>query len=80
MLSNLKQELLDKITATEDENLLLLIKTDIEYFTREGAADITDSLTPEEKEELITLANEPDEKDTHNLEEFRKATQRWRTR
>jgi len=80
MTSNLKQEVLDKIIATEDEDLLQLIKTEIEYFTHEDSADITDSLTPEERAELITLANEPDEQDVQTLEEFEKATQKWRTK
>ena len=80
MASNLKQEVLDKIIATEDEDLLQLIKAEIEYFTHEGSADVTDGLTAEEQAELITLANEPDEQDVHTLEEFEKATQKWRTK
>ena len=80
MTSKLKQEVLDKIIATEDEDLLQLIKAEIEYFTHEGSADITDSLTPEEQAELITLANEPDEQDAQTLEEFEKATRKWRTK
>ena len=80
MTSKLKQEVLDKIIATEDEDLLQLIKTEIEYFTHEDSADITDSLTPEERAELITLANEPDEQDVQTLEEFEKARQKWRTK
>ena len=78
MLSDLKKEVLDKIMNTEDENLLQLLKADIDYFDKHENTDITDGLTSDEIEELTTLANEPDEQDTHTLKQFNKATQRWR--
>ena len=62
MSTNLKQELIDKISATEDENLLMLLKTDYDYF--KGNADVTDELSPEDKNELINLVSEPFGKDT----------------
>lgn len=42
--------------------------------------DITDCLSDEQLKELEMLANEPDEKDTQSLEEFNKATEKWRTK
>lgn len=42
--------------------------------------DITDSLSGEQLKELEKLANEPDEKDTQSLDEFNKATEKWRTK
>jgi len=41
MPSALKQELLDKIAATEDENLLLLLNEDYNFFSKKGVALIS---------------------------------------
>lgn len=54
---SLKEELINKIAATEDENLLQLIKADLEYFSGEGKEDITDELTPSQLEELLKVMN-----------------------
>lgn len=36
MQSPLKQELIEKISATDDKNLLLLLKADYDCFTQEN--------------------------------------------
>ena len=38
-----------------------------------------DELSPDDKTELLELIHEPDEKNTVTLEEYLKATARWRT-
>lgn len=55
MATTLKQELIDKISATEDENLLQLLKEDYDYFTKVGKPDITDELSYVDLEELKNL-------------------------
>ncbi len=77
-MSELKQQLLQMVADTEDEQLLALVKADIEYFNSKET-DIPDELTYTDKEELITLANEPDEKDILTEEEFKERTAKWRT-
>lgn len=42
-------------------------------------ADITDCLSEEQLRELITLVNEPADKDTISLEEFYETTKPWRS-
>jgi hypothetical protein len=79
MASDIKSEVLQLVQAIDDEQLLQLLKADIEYFT-EKDLDITDDLQPSEKEELRALANEPDTFDTLSEEEFINATAKWRTR
>ncbi|MGN6616949.1 MAG: hypothetical protein ACTHJ5_07195 [Ilyomonas sp.] len=74
---SLKEELVQKIAAIEDENLLLLLKADIEYFTKEGKEDITDGLSESELKELQMLANEDAEKDTIRMEEYKKVLKQW---
>ncbi|MEO8109809.1 MAG: hypothetical protein ABI594_07260 [Ginsengibacter sp.] len=74
---SLKEKVLQMISATEDENLLELVKADIQYFN-DKKTDILDDLYYSDKEELLNLINEPDEKDTLSEAEFKVATSRWR--
>ncbi|HEX8676327.1 MAG TPA: hypothetical protein VF700_03855 [Segetibacter sp.] len=80
MSSILKQELLDKIAATDDENLLQHIKEEIDYLTAEGKTNVLDELSTEDRRELETLLKEPFGHETESYIDFKKATQRWRTR
>ncbi len=80
MYSNLKQELINKISATEDEDLLLLLKTDYDYFTQLNNKDVIDELSQEDKDELINLVSEPFGKDTISQEELDEAIRQWRTK
>jgi hypothetical protein len=70
MSSGIKQELIAKISATDDENLLLLLKTDYDYFTQEGNRDVTDELSIADRDELINLVSEPFGKDTVSQQGF----------
>lgn len=78
-MSKLKEEVIALISSVNDENLLELVKADIEYFYNKDI-DIIDDLYYTDKAELLNLANEPDEKDTLSEEEFKAATARWRTK
>ena len=59
MVNDIKQDLINKISTTTDENLLLLLKTDYEYFTEEMEQDVTDNLSEVDKKELTNLESEP---------------------
>ena len=78
-MPSLKEQVIEMVSAIEDPQLLELVKADIEYFGNK-ATDILDELYYADKEELLSLANEPDEKDTITEEEFKEATARWRTK
>ncbi len=80
MSADLKQELLAKISATNDENLLLLLKTDFDYFSQESNRDVTDELSQEDKDELSNLVNEPFGKDTISQQELDEAIRQWLTK
>ncbi len=80
MYSAIKQELLEKIAATNDENLLQLIKEEIDYFTGGGKNDVLDELSPADLKELNNLLSEPFGHETESHEDFKMATQRWRTK
>ena len=77
MNSVLKQELIEKISATNDEDLLQILKADYDYFI-DNKTDVLDELSEKDKAELMTLLNEPFDKDTESYEDFKKATDQWR--
>lgn len=75
---SIKEQVLQMVSAIEDEKLLELVKADIEYIST--GTDIVDDLSDNEKEELLNRVNETDEKDTLTEEEYKAATAKWRTR
>jgi hypothetical protein len=79
MTSTLKQELLNKISSSNDEVLFNLLNTEYNFFTHEENLDVTDGLSTEDLTELTNLIKEPFGNDTVSLEEYTKATERWRT-
>jgi hypothetical protein len=80
MTNNIKQDLINKISSTEDENLLLLLKTDYKYFTQNEGKDVTDELSAEDKQELINLVNEPFGYETISQQELDEAIMKWHTK
>ncbi len=79
MSSSIKQELLEKIAATDDENLLQHLKEEMDYFAK-GEKNVLDELSQEDLEELQMLLKEPFGHETESFEDFKKATERWRTK
>jgi hypothetical protein len=80
MLNDIKQDLINKISNTTDENLLLLLKTDYEYFTQDTENDATDNLSEDDMEELKNLVKEPFGYNTVSQEELDEAISKWRTK
>jgi hypothetical protein len=78
MSTILKKQLIDKISATDDENLLQLMNEDYDYFTGVGKPDIADELSPEDVEELRNLLKEPFGHQTESYADFKQALKRWR--
>ena len=76
-MNSLKKEVIEMVSGIDDNNLLELIKADIEHF-KDNKTDILDDLSYEDQQELMQLADEPDEKDTLSDEEFKAITARWR--
>lgn len=78
--NELKKELVTLIENTNDEDLLNLLKEDFIFYGNIKNKDITDGLNDEQLQELKSLSEEEGTKDTQTLEEFKKATQQWRTK
>ncbi len=78
--NKLKKELVSYIENTDDEELLSLLKEDFVFYGKVKDADIADELSDEQIKELKELSEEDENKDTDTLNEFKNATQRWRTK
>lgn len=76
---SLKEQVLQMVSSIKDEQLLELVKADIEYFNN-SSTDILNDLNEADKQELLTMLNEPDTTDVLNGTEFKEATARWRTK
>lgn len=79
-VNDLKKELLSYIENTNDEELLFLLKEDFKFYSKSTGIDITNDLSEAQFEDLQALSEEDEAKDTHTLEEFKKATDKWRIR
>jgi hypothetical protein len=79
-VNELKKELVAYIENTNDEELLHLMKEDFKFFSKTTQSDITDGLSEEQLNELKALSEEDETQDIHTLEEFKKATDKWRIR
>lgn len=79
MTRTLKEEVLQMVASIDDENILSILKTDIEELNQQGKHDWADELSEEEFKELEAQLNEPDtEENTVSWEEYQKLTARWR--
>lgn len=78
-MASLKEQVLQMVSSINDDLLLEFVKADIEYFNDKNT-DILDELTYTDREELINLVTEPDEKDTVTEVEYKERTARWRTK
>ncbi len=80
MSTSLKQEIIDKINATEDINLLKVVKSDIDNITEFGSSDLIDELANDDRNELINLAKEPDDFEVISQSEFDRMMAKWLTK
>lgn len=69
MDKSLKQRILEKISATDDEDLLSMVMEDIGLY--ETAKITNNGLTQEDFDELRELATEPHDKDTTSFDKFK---------
>ncbi len=76
----IKKELMAFIANTNDEDLLSLMMEDFVFYGQVKNADITDKLSDDQLKELAALSEEDASANTHTLDDFKKATQQWRTK
>jgi hypothetical protein len=73
-----KTRLLKRIEALDNDELVAVLEADISFF--QGEADVLDSISPADQEELQNMVNEPFGFETQTDAEFKKATEKWRIR
>ena len=79
-IRDIKKELAAYIENTNDEELLSLMKEDFVFYSKVKDVDIADKLSEKQVLELKALSEEDETKDTMALDEFKHATQQWRTK
>lgn len=73
-----KDQLLKRIQSIENDELVAVLDADISFFL--GEKDVIDSISTEDQQELLSMVNEPFGFETESADEFKKATERWRTK
>lgn len=73
----MQQELISQINAIENEDILRSISEQISY-SIQSQVDVKDLLSEQDYQELIALANEPNDKDIVSLNEFNSIVAKWR--
>lgn len=71
-----KENLLNRIRSIENDELVAVLDADISFFL--GEADVIDSISDADQEELLAMVNEPFGHETESAEAFKKETERWR--
>jgi len=73
-----KAWLVSIILNTQEDELIEMLEEDVIQYQRQDTKDAADDLSPEEMAELKELMEEPAEKDTISLEEFKAEMAQWR--
>jgi hypothetical protein len=70
-----QNHLIEQIAHVEDENILIMLEEELSYHLQNRNQM---QLSDFDLNELISLADEPDDKDVVSESEYRKATDKWR--
>lgn len=74
-----QEHLIKEISSIKNEQVLEMLEESLTYF-RDKSVDITDGMSVTELSELESLVSEPSDKDVVTEDEYKKATDRWRTK
>ncbi len=69
--------LIEQISGVKDENILILLEEELSHYTEQDVAGL---LSDKDLNELMTLAEEPADKNVAAEDEYLKATGKWRSR
>lgn len=72
-----QQHLIQQINQVKDENILIMLEDELSYHFQKK---ISINLSAYDFNELVALADEPEEKDIVSESKYRKATDKWRTK
>ncbi len=78
-IQQMQQHIIEQVGAVKDENILRMLDEELSFYLSHKE-DPSKLLSENDLEELIALANEPLEKNTMSLDEFKTVMDKWRTR
>jgi hypothetical protein len=79
-LQQRQEKLIRQISALKDEEVLIMLEQELSFFTQTAGKDITENLNSCQVKELISLVNEPSERNVINEDDFKTATEKWRSK
>ena len=79
-LQQRQEKLIKQISDLKDEEVLMILEQELSFFTQIAGKDITVNLNSYQVKELISLLNEPLELNVINEDEYKNATEKWRSK
>lgn len=77
-LQQRQKKLIKQISDVRDDEVLIMMEQELSFFNADSKSDILDGLNLFQVNELISLANEPSEKNSVNEVSYMDATRKWR--
>ena len=77
-LQQRQEKLMKQISAVKSDEVLTMLEQELSFFIHNEGTDILDVLNSYQTNELISLFNEPSEKDIVDESTFKNATKKWR--
>ena len=79
-LQERQEKLIKLIYSLEDEEVLAMLEQELSFFTQTDGKDITEDLNSYQTKELISLLNEPSGQNVINEDDYKNATDKWRSK
>ena len=79
-LQQRQEKLIKQISSLKDEEVLIMLEQELSFYTQTAGKDITGNLNSYQVKELISLVNEPSELNVINEDDYRNATEKWRSK
>ena len=79
-LQQRQEKLIKQISDLKDEEVLMILEQELSFFTQIAGKDITEDLNSYQVKELISLLNEPSELNVINEDDYKNATEKWRSK
>lgn len=79
-LQERQEKLIKQIYSLKDEEVLAMLEQELSFFTQTAGKDIIEDLNSYQTKELISLLNEPSEQNVINEDDYKNATEKWRSK
>ena len=79
-LQERQDKLIKQIYSLKNEEVLEMLEKELSFFIETNEKDISNDLDSYQTEELIGLLNEPSEQNVINEDDYKNATDKWRSK